>query len=222
MSRSDRPIPPRVRASLDTIDMPELGSGDLGDGVSVTGEPPSHLVGALQLSGGLIHDVSFVGRSLVGSRLVDVVMRRCDLSGADLEGAAFTRAEFIECRLSGARLPHTRMRDVRFIECRIDQVNLRSAQAEFVRFERCRLENAEMVGARLTGAAFWDCDLSNADVSQVSVERVQLHGSALTGLGGATSLVPISIDAEQPPAFAALLLAKLGVEVTERSDAEPR
>jgi uncharacterized protein YjbI with pentapeptide repeats len=218
MARCDRPLAPRISEVLEPLDLGDVVHGDLGESVALTGTLRHDFDEALQLSVGRIEKASLVGASLVGSRFVDAVIHGCDFTGADLEGAALTRVEFRECRLSGARLAQVRMRDVRFIDCRLDAVNLRQAQGEFVRFEQCRLVGAEFIGAVLEGVAWWDCDLTDADVSQVSVQRGQLHGSSLNGLRGATSLVPVAIDSDQAPAFASLLLATLGVEVTSRLD----
>jgi uncharacterized protein YjbI with pentapeptide repeats len=218
MARSDRPTPSRIAESLEPLDLSEVADGDLGEGVLVTGHLRPSFDDALQVSAGRIENASLVGASLVGSRFVDTVIQGCDFSGADLESAAMTRVELRGCRLSGARLAQSRMRDVRFVDCQLDAINLRYVQGEFVRFEQCRLVGAEFIGATLRGVAWWDCNLVDADMSQVSLERGQLHGSSLDGLKGASSLVPVAIDDDQAPAFAALLLAMLGVEVTARLD----
>jgi uncharacterized protein YjbI with pentapeptide repeats len=91
------------------------------------------------------------------------------------------------------------MRHVRFIDCQLDAINLSHVQGEFVRFEQCRLVGAEFIGATMKGVAWWDCSLVDADMSQVSLERGQLHGSSLDGLKGADSDVLIPwCHAEEP------------------------
>ena len=218
MARSDRPTPPRIVESLEPLDLSDVADGDLGEGVLVTGQLRPAFDDALHLSAGRIENASFVGASLVGSRFVDTVILGCDFSGADLESAVMTRVEVRGCRLSGVHLAQGRMRDVRFVDCQLDAINLRDVQGEFVRFEQCRLVGAEFIGATLKGVAWWDCNLADADMSQVSLERGQLHGSSLDGLKGASSLVPVAIDDDQAPVFASHLLAMLGVEVTSRLD----
>jgi|CXWL01.1.fsa_nt_gi uncharacterized protein YjbI with pentapeptide repeats len=218
MARSDRPTPPRIAEPLEPIDLSDVVDGDLGECVLVTGHLRTAFDDALHVSAGRIENASLVGVSLVGSRFIDTVIQGCDFSGADLESAALTRVELRGCRLSGVRLSQGRMRDVRFIDCQLDTINLRHVQGEYVRFEQCRLVGAEFIGATLKGVAWWDCNLVDADVSQVSLERGQLHGSSLDGLKGASSLAPVAIDDDQAPVFAALLLAMLGVEVTARLD----
>ncbi|CAB4696773.1 unannotated protein [freshwater metagenome] len=218
MARSDRPAAPRVRDALERIELDALLHGEVGEGVVLTGQLHHEFDDVLQMSNGRIERASLVAAPLASSRFVDTVIHGCDMSGADLDGVALTRVEFRECKLSGARLSQARMRDVRFIDCRMDGVNMRHAQGEFIRFEQCRLVGAEFNSAAFKGVAWWDCDLADADVSKISVERGQLHGSTLDGLRGAMSLMPIAIDAEQEPAFASLLLAALGVEVASRLD----
>lgn len=218
MARSDRPAPPRVSPALTPVDLADIDDGDLGESVSLSGRLSASFDQPLHLSNGRIDGASFVGAALVGSRLIDTIAHGCDFSGADLDGVALTRVEFRECRFAGARLSRARMRDVRFVDCQLDAVNLRHSQAEFVRFEQCRMVGAEFTSAKYIGVAWWDCNLTDADMSKISVTRGQLQGSVIDDLRGAMSLAPIAIDADQEPAFAALLLATLGIEVTDRLD----
>jgi len=216
--RSDRPTSPRVPSSLESVDLSRHSHGEFDEAVALTGELPKSFEDPILLTAGRIDSATLVGASLAGSRFVDVVMEGCELSGVDLEGASFTRVEVIGCRMSGARLAQCRLRDVRFVDCRMDGVNLRFAKGEFVRFERCRLEGAEFMESVLVGTAWWDCDLTDADLSKISAPRAQLHGSKLSGMRGAESLVPVAIDSEQEAVFAAHLMATLGVAVTPRVD----
>jgi len=216
--RSDRPTPPRVPSSLESVDLGLQCDGEFGEALALTGELPKAFEDPILLSAGRISKATLTGAALAGSRFVDVVIEDCELSGVDLEAASLTRVEMVRCRMSGARLAQCRLRDVRFVGCRMDGVNLRMAKGEYVRFERCRLEGAEFVEAVLAGAAWWDCDLTDADLSKISAPRAQLHGSKLGGMRGAESLVPVAIDSEQEAIFAAHLMATLGVAVTSRLD----
>lgn len=207
---------PRVPALLQSVDLSSQFDGQFGEALALTGELSKGFEEPILLTAGRISGATLTGAALSGSRLVDVVVQDCELSGVDLEAASLTRVEVIGCRMSGARIGQCRLRDVRFIDCRMDKVNLRMATGKYIRFERCRLEGAEFVQAVLAGTAWWDCDLTDADFSKISAPRAQLHGSILSGMRGAESLVPVAIDSEQEAVFAAHLMAMLGVAVTAR------
>ena len=217
MARSDRPLPPRVSPSPEIVVLDSLPHGEWNDAV-LTGMLADDFDEPLLLARSRVERATLVGASLAGSRLVDVMIDGCDLSGADLAGAALTRVEVRNSKLAGVQLAQSRWHDVRFIDCQFDGANLRFVRGEFVRFERCRLHRAELRDSVLTTVAWWDCDLTDADVSNISVARAQLHGSDVSGLVGATSLVPIVLGAQQAPAFAEHFMATLGIVVADRAD----
>ncbi len=217
MARSDRPLAPRASPSPETVELESLPHGEWDDAL-LTGILAADFEEPLLLTQVRIERATLVGASLAGSRLVDAVIDGCDLSGADLGGAALTRVEVRNSKLAGVQLAQSRWHDVRFIDCQLDGANLRFVRGEFVRFERCRMQQAELRDSAFTAVAWWDCDLTDADVSKISVVRGQLHGTNVAGLIGATSLVPIALDAEQAPAFAEHFMATLGIVVGDRSD----
>jgi hypothetical protein len=215
---SDRPLPPRVATDLEVVDLATIATGEW-DHVELVGTLPDAFDEPLLFTEVRLNGASLVGGRLEGSRLVDVFVTACDLSGVDLLESSLTRVDIADCRLSGAQLAQTRLRDVRFVDSRLDGSNLAMMVAERVRFERCRMQAADFRAAKFEGVAWWDCDLSDTEFSQVQVGRAQLHGSTIDGLRGATSMAPVTIDSDQFPAFAAHLLASLGVVVGERDDA---
>lgn len=214
---SDRPVPPRSYAARASVDLATISTGEW-DEVDITGVLPPGFDEPLVLRSVSLAGASMVGARLRGSRWVDVSLVGCDLAGADLESSAFTRVELRDCRLSGAQLAQGRWRDVHLVDVRLDGANLRQLRGERTCFDRCRLDHAELIDASFEGVAWWDCDLTGADVSHISVARAQLHGSTIDGLRGASSLAPVSIDTAQQPAFAAHVLATLGIVVSERDD----
>jgi len=124
-------------------------------------------------------------------------------------------------KLAGVQFAQSRRHDVRFIDCQLDGASIRFVRGEFVRFERCRMRQAELRDSVLTAVAWWDCDLTDTDVSNIKIARAQLHGSNVAGMVGATSLVPIALDAQQAPAFAQHLMATMGIVVGTASKTEP-
>jgi uncharacterized protein YjbI with pentapeptide repeats len=214
---SDRPVDPRTVASLDVIDLSSITTGEW-DRVELTGALPADFDEPLLLTEVTLRGANLVGARLHGSRWVDVVVEGSDLSAADFYDSSFTRVSVTDARLSGAQLSQMRLRDVRFVDCRLDDVNLAMSVAERVRFERCRMAGADLRAARCEGIAWWDCDLTDAEVSQIRVDRAQLHGSTIQGLRGAADLAPLHIDADQFVAFAEHLLAAKGIVVEGRID----
>ena len=211
----DRPLLPRVPPGLPRIDLADIADGDLSE-VELTGSLPDGFDEPLHLREVRMTGASLIGARLEGSRWIDVEVASCDLSGADLQQSALTRVSLRDTRLSGCQFAGSRWHDVRFEECRLETVNLATAVSQRVRFERCRMAGADLRSATFEGVAWWDCDLTDAECTHVKLARAQLHGSTITGLRGASSLRPVSVDAEQFAALADHLLAELGIEVTSR------
>ncbi len=214
----DTPLGPRLAPRLPVLDLADAADGDFTD-VELTGILPDGFDEPLELRGVRLVGASLVGARLMGSRWIDVTIASCDLSGADLQEAAFTRVAMRDTRLSGAQLASSRWHDVHLAECRLEAVNLAVAKGQRVRFERCRLGAADLRGAVFEGVAWWDCDLTEAEFSHVQLVRGQLHGSQLGGVRGVSSLRPVAVDAEQYLVLADQLMAELGIEVTTRPDA---
>ena len=211
----DRPLAPRLPSGLRRVDLADITDGDLEE-AELTGSLPDGFDEPLHLREVRLSGASLVGARLEGSRWIDVEVASCDLSGADLQQSALTRVSFRDTRLSGCQFAASRWHDVRFEECRLETVNLVMASSQRVRFERCRLVGADLRSTTFEGVAWWDCDLTDAEFTQVTLTRAQLHGSTITGLRGASSLRPVSVDAEQFGVLADHLLAELGIEVTSR------
>jgi len=215
MARSDRPLPPLVPTSLESVVLDCVPHGEW-DNALLSGTLAADFDEPFLLTQARIERASLVGASLAGSRLVDVVIDGCDLSGADLDHTALSRVEVRNSKLAGVQLAQSRWHDVRFIDCQLDGANIRFVRGEFVRFERCRMRQAELRDSVLTAVAWWDCDLTDADVSNIKIVRAQLHGSNVAGMVGATCLVPIALDAQQAPAFAEHFMATMGIVVGDR------
>ncbi len=214
----DRPLAPRLSPDLpvvDLADLADLADGDLSE-VELTGSLPAGFDGPLLLREVRLAGASLVGARIEGSRWIDVAVTGCDLSGTDLQESALTRVSMRDTRLSGALLALSRWHDVRFEECRLEAANLAMTSSQRVRFERCRLSGADLSGAKFDGVAWWDCDLAETEWTHAQLTRVHLHGSRLDGLRGASSLRPVSVDAEQFVVLADHLMAELGIEVTSR------
>ena len=152
------------------------------------------------------------------TRWVDAEFDECELAGARMSEAAFTRVLFRGGRLSGAQLFASRLNDVRFESCRADGASFRFTKGERVAFIDCDLRGAEFVGAELASVRFEGCDLEGADFTQARIADAHLHRSQLQGIRGATGLQRPVIEASQVVPFALSLFAVHGVVVEAVED----
>ena len=206
-----------------------LGWAEIELRAGADGEPPDGapsgagvVAPALDVSRCRLVGVSMIGAVLARSRWADVVFERCDLSGADLTGAALTRVELRECRLNGALLGGARLRELRISDGFLDGTHLRLAKGERVWIERSRAVGIDLSGMEATDVVLAGCDLTGADVSQARLPGVRLVGSTLDGLRGAASLRDAVIDADQVLPLGVSLLAALGITIEDDSaDGDP-
>lgn len=215
-ARRTTPEPPDLPPKLE--DAPAaLVSRDSWDGMHAEGElEVAGTVADVELIECVFTGIDLTSRTLTGLRARDVVLERCDLSGAVLDGAVLDRVEFRNCRLTGTMLTATTLTDVVIADCVANLVNFRAARARRLFVEDSVLTEADLYTASLTDSAFLDCDLRNANVDSVRLERVSLHGSMLDGINGAASLTGACIDHDQLIPMGAALVAGLGIRVATR------
>ena len=144
MSRKGgRPIPPRLPPDRSSEPSLNLATRSEINGLTVQGDFSDGLLGELVIEDSLIARSSFIAADLNRLRLVDVQVEECDFSGADMEGAAFTRVTFKGCRMSGALIPRAQMQDVACSEVRLDDVNFRMSRGDRVLFDHVDLRRSE-------------------------------------------------------------------------------
>jgi hypothetical protein len=208
----DRPdLPPRFDPA------PVPGDGDLWDGVEAGPETefPEHLAD-LRLHECRFRGVSLAGRTLSGLRCRDTEFVQCDLSGAVLDDAVFTRVTVTDCRLTGAELNGAGLTDVRISGCRADLVRLRMATGTFLHVEDTSLRGADLYRFTARDCAFLRCDLGEASLEDARLTGTDLHGSTVDDLRGPLALRGCRIGPDQLVPVGALLVAALGVEITDR------
>lgn len=160
-------------------------------------------------------DAELSGRTLSGLHCRDTAFVHCDLSGAVLDRAVLERVSFTGCRLTGLVLSGATLRDVRIADCRADLAGLRMARARFLWIEDSTLRAIDLFEFAGTNVVLRDCDLTGADLDRADLRGADLHGSTLDGVRGALSLRGARISPEQQVTLGAVLLAALGIQVTD-------
>jgi uncharacterized protein YjbI with pentapeptide repeats len=161
----------------------------------------------------------FTGSVLNESRLTDVLVEGCDLSGVDFDQSSFTRVEFRDCRMSGAILTRCAFRDVLFLRCRLDEANLRMSEATSIRFEDSNLVHSDLYAAQFQDARFFDCDLSGTELTRAKLAGARFHGSSLVDVKGSDALAGSAIESTQVFEVALGVLSTLGIAIED--DREP-
>ncbi|MFR9802303.1 pentapeptide repeat-containing protein [Pseudonocardia sp. RS010] len=220
-ARTSRP----TKAGPDRPDLPTsfdqapaaLDPGAFWDGVEAGPgtEVPEH-VPDLRLHECRLSGLDLAGRTLSGLHCRDTEFHRCDLSGAVLDDAVFTRVTFTDCRFTGAVLDGAGLNDVRISGCRADLARLRMATGTFLHVEDTSLRGADLYRFTARDCAFLRCDLGEASLEDARLAGTDLHGSTVDGLRGPLALRGCRIGPEQLVPVGALLLAALGVEITDR------
>jgi uncharacterized protein YjbI with pentapeptide repeats len=216
-SRSTKTGPdrPDLPASFDAAPA-ALDSGAFWDGVEAGPgtEVPEH-VADVRLHECRFSGVDLAGRTLSGLHCRDTEFHRCDLSGAVLDDAVLTRVTFTDCRFTGAELNGAGLTDVRISGCRADLARFRMAKGTFLHVADTSLRGADLYRFTAQDCAFLRCDLGEASLEDARLTGTDLHGSTVDDLRGPLALRGCRIGPDQLVPVGALLLAALGVEITD-------
>ncbi|MCO1654671.1 pentapeptide repeat-containing protein [Pseudonocardia humida] len=204
-------VPPSRQPAPASVESDTTWDGLLvGPGVDV----PDH-VADLALQECRLEGVDLSGRRFGGLRCRDTEFVHCDLSGAVLEDAGFTRVTFTDCRLTGVGLAGASLTDVHIRDCRADMADLRMARGKFLLVEDTGLQGADFYRFSGSGCGLVGCDLTGANFADAELADVYLHRSTLDDVRGAFSLRGSRISADQQVPLGGALLAALGIQVTD-------
>jgi uncharacterized protein YjbI with pentapeptide repeats len=145
--------------------------------------------------------------------LVDVCFEHCELSGVDFHEASLTRVEFRDCRMTGINFSQAELRHVRWTHCKLDDANLRAATLDHGWAQGCSCVELDAYEARLTALRVDTCDLTRADFSKVLVAGLDLRGSTIEAMRGASGLRNLTIGVDGVVPFALSVFAETGVRV---------
>jgi uncharacterized protein YjbI with pentapeptide repeats len=160
-----------------------------------------------------LRSVALTAATLRSITLVDVLVENGELSGADLHEASLLRVEFRNCRMIGVNLSEAELRHVRFVDCKLDDANLRLARLDHVWIETSSMVEADLYGGSLIAVRCDRSDLTRADLSKTVTTGLDLRGSDLDALRGASALRNVTIGVEQVVPFAVAVFSETGVRI---------
>jgi uncharacterized protein YjbI with pentapeptide repeats len=169
----------------------------------------------LELRRCVLEGVRLTARSARRLRLVDVVLRDCELSGLDLQEATLTRVRVERCRAEALEAGLVKAVDVAMVDTKLTEAGLRMTTWERLRLEGCDLRRAELLDARIDDAAVVGCDLTGVDLGRARLDGVTFRSSNLDDVVGATALAGATIDSPQLVPVALSVFAALGIRVDD-------
>jgi uncharacterized protein YjbI with pentapeptide repeats len=220
VARTAAPRPPRLPSALAALESYPLADRFEWVGVETGEDFSSQRASDGEITESRIVGARFIGTTLDGIRMRDVVIESCDLSGAHLGGADLTRVEFRNCKMPAIDIAAARLRDVLFTDSKLDNANFRMISGEHLRFDHVSLRSGDFYAAEVAQSQFLDCDLTASEFSKSELAGVRLHGSNLEGLKGVMQLRTAIIDSTQVLPLALGLLAALGIEVNDDRGAD--
>jgi uncharacterized protein YjbI with pentapeptide repeats len=172
----------------------------------------------LELTRCVVEGVRLTARSARRLRLTDVVLRDCELSGADLQEARLLRVRVERCRAEGLDAGFMRSTDVVFAETKLTGAGFRMTSWERSAFEGCDLRRAELLEATLDHVEVSGCDLTEADVTRARLTEVCFRATRLDDLVGATALAGATVDTTQLVPLALALFAALRIRLDDGAE----
>lgn len=146
------------------------------------------------------------GAVLRRAEFVDTVFDRCDLSGADLDGAYFSRCVFTGCKGVGARMQQAVLKNVRIERCNFSMCDFTGAA-----FASVLVDDCDLSGAWLTECRHRQLELRQVKLCSASLFHTPLKGLDLTGCRidditvAAEDLPGVIVDTWQAAGLARLL-----------------
>jgi uncharacterized protein YjbI with pentapeptide repeats len=161
----------------------------------------------------VLDGVDLRAKRLIGLTCTDVRFEECDLAGAVLDEARLTRVAFVRCRMTGTVLSGAALQDVQLTDCTAGMLALRMTSATYLSIADSSLVEADFYQASLELSRITGTDLSSADFTGARVPELELTGSTLHGIVGASGLRGAVITSEQLFGVAAALATELGITV---------
>lgn len=196
-------LDPDVAPELADAVVTEVADGDLDD---------------VELVRCVLEGVRLTARSARRIRLVDVVLRDCELSGADLTEARLTRVRLEGCRAEGLDLGMAKAADLVVVGSKLTEASARMAELDRWRLDDCDLRRSEWQRAVLSSGVVDGCDLGRADLSGARISGVRLVRTRLDEVVGARALAGATVDSAQLVPLALAVFADLGIGLDDGSD----
>lgn len=211
---SAAPAGPRLPNALEEVTLDLADPTDLRDAriTELTGEGD---LDDVELVGCTLEGVRLTAMSARRLRLIDVVLRDCELSGLDLTEARLLRVRVVGCRAEMLEAGMVHASDVVVVDSKLTSAGLRMARLERVRLEGSDLRGVELLEATLESVVIEGCDLTGADLRGARMSDVALKGSDLDGVLGAEALAGATIDPSQVIPVALALFSSLGIRLAD-------
>lgn len=207
--------PPQIPAGLDPLELAILRDGDEFSRAALSGDCTGQAAGRLLLEQCVLRRVTLLNTRLRVLRGADCRLERCDLSGAQWEGARLRRVELRDCRLRGANFSDARIEEAVFTGCSADEAYFAGAVFQPARFVKCSLRAVSFEGADLGGVTFNGCDLSGANLTGAKLTGADFRSATIDGL--VVGIADLR-GARVTPAQALQVAALLGIEISELDD----
>lgn len=178
------------------------------------------------------------GQDLTGgdaesARVVECLLRSCDLDATVLDHAHLVDTTLTECRAGVLRSRSGTWRDVTLAGCRIgamevygsgwdrvrvtggkiDYLNLRDARVHDLHLAGCTIGDLDLAGAKVRTLTTEDCDVRRLDLTRTTLSGADLRGARLRALDGVAGLRGATISEQQLLDLAGSLAGHLGVTV---------
>jgi uncharacterized protein YjbI with pentapeptide repeats len=148
-----------------------------------------------------------------GLKLIDVVLRDCDLSNVDGREGSLHRVEVRQSRLVGFGLAGGIAQDLRVVESTLTLASFSFARLRNVIFDRVKLTDASFMEAQLERVEFVDCELDGCDFRSAKLKDCAIRGTSLEGVLGVESMNGLRMPWPDILGSAATLAAALGITV---------
>lgn len=168
----------------------------------------------------VLEGVRLTARSARRLRLVDVVLRDCELSGADLTEARLTRVRLEGCRAEGLDLGMAKAVDLVAVGSKLTEASVRMAELELWRLDDCDLRRSEWQRAVLASGVVDGCDLDHADLSGARLTDVRVMRTRLDDVVGARALAGATVDSAQLVPLALAVFADLGIRLDDGAEVD--
>jgi len=120
------------------------------------------------------------GITVIGRRDRQQDRQTINLSGSDLTGASFEKADLNGVELTGANLTRAWLRGVNLFEPLLSGANFTGAWLREAKLTFAHLYGANLTGANLTGADLSHADLGRADLTRANLTHANLTEANLT------------------------------------------
>jgi uncharacterized protein YjbI with pentapeptide repeats len=120
---------------------------------------------------------------------------RCDLRGANLEGADLKKANLEGANLAGAKLKGARLESANLIGAVLDNADLSNTNLKLTRLSLASIKQAKLTNSALNGANLESTDLSYANLDRASMTPANTFPVVLTGANlSHASLIKASLN----------------------------